>query len=152
MSIETDYKDIGATDPSQRDVTGFALIPCGKNSALNTHARDNRLHGASWSLQPETQHPAWYHLTIESWVYGVQGEIMAMPVLDFLFRPGPEGLKDIDVRQLKIVSRTVTQDEYTNIRAMSVALFFINQINAGHVPDCERILKLHRLYPHGKGV
>jgi hypothetical protein len=152
LSREADYKDLSLQGPPLRDVPGFALIPCGHGSALNTHPRDNRLHGASWSLQPEPQHPAWYHLYVESWVYGVQGEMMSMPVLDFLFRPGPEGLKDIEIRQLKIVSRTVTQDEYTNIRAMSVALFFINQINAGHVPDCERILKLHRLYPHGKGI
>jgi hypothetical protein len=122
-------------------------VPEASGSALYRHTGEGRLFGLSYDVRPEGD-TFWYALRIEAWTYGVQDDALSLPVMSFLFQPdGSGGPLHCRVGGLKIMSRPMADDPHTGARALSVALFFINQINAGQVPNCEKILKLHGLYP-----
>jgi hypothetical protein len=134
--------------PALASLPAFAAVPASNGAALYRHLRDARLFGLSYEVYPDADRDGWHRIAIESWTYGVQEDSLALPVMDFVFNPGGgSGPADIVVRDLKVMCRPMPADSHLGARAMSVALFFINQINAGQVPNCERILKLHGVYP-----
>ncbi len=153
LNRELDIPSSDGTLWPPQGVSAFSAVPTAKGTALLRNARDARLFGLSYNIEPLAEGgDVWYRLRIETWAYGVQSDSIALPVLDFTFQPCPGLLsREVPVKDLKIMSRPLAGDGRTGGRALSVALFLINQINAGHVPDCERILRLHRLYPGCNG-
>ncbi len=134
-----------------KDMPGFGPVPEASGSALYRHPGEGRLFGLSYDVRPDDKDIYWYRLRIEAWTYGVQDDALVLPVMSFVFQPdGGGGPLHCRVGDLKIMSRPMADDTHTGARALSVALFFINQINAGQVPNCEKILKLHGLYPSAK--
>lgn len=139
------------------NLPGFSAVPATSGSATRRNPRDSLLYGLSYAIKPVPRkgggvQDGFYALRIEAWTYGVQNESMSVPVMDFTFSPACEKGAVASVGELKILARAVEDDGFSGARAMSVALFFINQINAGQVPDYERILKLHALYPQKGGL
>jgi hypothetical protein len=133
-----------------QDMPGFGPVPEASGSALYRHPGEGRLFGLSYDVRPEGD-TFWFRVKIEAWTYGVQADSLALPIMSFIFQPdGSGGPLHCRVGDLKIMSRPLADDTHTGARALSVALFFINQINAGQVPNCEKILKLHGLYPSAK--
>lgn len=130
------------------DMPALTALPSATGTALRRNPRDSHLCGLSYAIAPAEGRAQAGTIKIESWIYGVQNESIYVPVMNFIFMPPkPGGGGGIKVEELKILSRRISEDEFTGARAMSVALFFINQINAGQVPDYERILSLHQLHP-----
>lgn len=118
------------------------------NSATRTHAKDSSILGLSYALSHCHEGDCEkVMLRIDSWCYDKLGETTDLPVMEIIFDAMNFSSPSKAIESLKIMARPVRFTEKVASRAVSAALFFINQIKAGQVPDFERILELHRIHP-----
>lgn len=86
-------------------------------------------------------------LRIDSWRHDLLGDTTDLPVMEIIFDATQFQTPARALESLKLMARPVKFTEKVASRTVSAALFLINQINAGQVPDFERVLELHRIHP-----
>lgn len=131
----------------------FKDISHAENSATRTNLKDASIIGLSYSLQlcheakEENGGCEKIMLRIDSWTYDNWGESTDLPIMELIFDAVSFSSPAKSLESLKVMARPVQAAEKVASRAVTAALFFINQINAGQVPDFERVLELHRVHP-----
>lgn len=139
------------SDRRPESLRALCLLPRGSGFASRHDAASASVQGLSYSIASDDERPGCARLYIESSLYDIHGQAMTVPVMEFRFSvhapcPARGGGQDgAAIRDLKIMSRPLECDSDTGIRAISVALFFIHQIDAGRVPDWEYLLEFHKL-------
>lgn len=139
-------------DWAQRGWDVFKDLHRAENSATRTNPKDSSILGLSYSLHhchegAGDEACEKLMLRIDSWTYDKLGETTDLPIMEVVFDAKQFTSPAKSIESLKIMARPAKDTEKVASRAVSAALFFINQINAGQVPDFERVLELHRIHP-----
>lgn len=139
-------------DWAKRGWDVFKDLTHAENSATRTNAKDSSILGLSYSLHHCHEGAGEkacekIMLRIDSWTYDKLGETTDLPIMEIVFDAHLLSSPAKSIESLKIMARPAQAAEKIASRAVSAALFFINQINAGQVPDFERVLELHRIHP-----
>lgn len=123
-------------------------LPAATFSATRADPIHSSLFGLSYALHSCTECGAEkILLRIDSWRTDRYGETTDVPVMEFVFDAAAFSVPVRAVESLKILARPVPVTERVAMRAVNAAWFFLNQISAGQVPDCDRVLELHRIHP-----
>lgn len=136
------------TDWQTRGWVAFGDLDRAEKSATRPNPKDSSIVGLSYSLHHCHEGDAEkIMLRIDSWCYDKFGETTDLPIMEILFDASLFLVPSRAVESLKLMARPVRLNEKIATRTVSAALFLINQINAGQVPDFERVLELHRIHP-----
>jgi len=132
----------------------FEGIEHSEKSATQPNAKDSSIDGLSYRLHHCHENGREkIFLRIDSWCYDKFGETTDLPVLETVFDAAQFKTPAKALESIKVMARPIRLSERVASRAVNAALFLINQINAGQVPDFERVLELHRIHPAaGRGV
>lgn len=135
-----------------RGWTAFAGIDGAEKSATRPNLRNSSFTGLSFSIhhcqeKSDAGLSEKIFLRIDSWSTGTGGETTDLPVMELIFDAVQFANPGQALESLKIMARSISLSERVASKAVNGALFLINQINAGQVPDFERVLELHRLHP-----
>jgi hypothetical protein len=137
--------------PQDWQARGWAVLD-GLNTAENAATRpnpaDSSILGLSYSFQ--NCHESGFEkimLRIDSWRHDKFGDTTDLPIMEIIFDATQFQTPARALESLKLMARPVKFTEKVASRTVSAALFLINQINAGQVPDFERVLELHRIHP-----
>ncbi|MEM6811397.1 MAG: hypothetical protein AAF549_02910 [Pseudomonadota bacterium] len=90
-----------------------------------------------------------YNIQIDGWEYTINNESREFPVLSFLLaeKEGEGIVCDSMISKIKTHSRSVINTKNSGQRALNAALYFIEEINNGSVPDFDQVLKLYKIHP-----
>lgn len=130
----------------------FSGIEKAENTATRANATDASIDGLSYTLHSCQEKSAAgvcekIFIRIDSWRYDRNGETTDLPVMAIVMSAALPQNPAQALESLKVMARPLHLTEKVASRAINAALFLINQINAGQVPDFERVLELHRLHP-----
>ncbi len=126
----------------------FDGLKAAEKAATKTNPADSSIMGLSYSLQ--NCHEAGHEkimLRIDSWRHDKFGDTTDLQVMEIIFNAAQLNVPAKALESLKLMARPVRFTEKVASRTVSAALFLINQIHAGQVPDFERVLELHRIHP-----
>ena len=130
----------------------FSGLDRAEKTATRPNPKDGSIHGLAYALhscQEGSGDSAREKVLvrIDSWRFTHGGDTTDLPVMEFIFDAAQLTTPARALESLKIMARPLPLTEKVASRAVNGALFLINQINAGQVPDFERVLELHRLHP-----
>ncbi len=130
----------------------FAGIDRAEKTATCPNPKDGSIDGLAYALHScqEGDGPVAREkilVRIDSWRFTHGGDTTDLPVMEFVFDAAQMTTPAQALESLKIMARPFPLTEKVAMRAVNGALFLINQINAGQVPDFERVLELHRIHP-----
>lgn len=131
-----------------RGWVAFEDLTAAENAATRPNPVDSSIQGLSYCLQncTEAGHEK-IMLRIDSWRHDKFGDTTDLPIMEIVFDAATFTTPAKALESLKLMARPVKFTEKVASRTVSAALFLINQINAGQVPDFERVLELHRIHP-----
>lgn len=119
-----------------------------EQSATRPNPKDSSIDGLSYSVHHCNENDQEkIFLRIDSWKYDKMGEITDLPVLETVFDAKYFNNPIKSLESIKVMARPLRLTERVASRAINAALFLINQIKTGQVPDFERVLELHRIHP-----
>lgn len=130
----------------------FAGIDRAEKTATRPNPEDGSIDGLAYALHScqegrGTVFREKILVRIDSWRFTHGGDTTDLPVMELIFDAARLTAPECALESLKIMARPLSLTEKVAMRAVNGALFIINQINAGQVPDFERVLELHRLHP-----
>lgn len=136
----------------QRGWSIFAGLEHAEKTATRPNPKDGSVDGLAYALHScqeggGAQCCEKILVRIDSWRFTHGGDTTDLPVMEFIFDAAQLTTPERALESLKIMARPCPLTEKIAMRAVNGALFLINQINAGQVPDFERVLELHRLHP-----
>lgn len=137
--------------PQDWQARGWAVLDgvnAAENAATRPNPTDSSILGLSYCLQNcHESGSEKIMLRIDSWRHDKLGDTTDLPVMEIIFDATQFQTPARALESLKLMARPVKFTEKVASRTVSAALFLINQINAGQVPDFERVLELHRIHP-----
>ena len=140
-------------DWPSRGWLAFEGIEKSEQSATYANPRDSSIDGLSYSVHHcNENNQEKIFLRIDSWKYDKMGETTDLPVLETVFDAKFFNNPIKSLESIKVMARPVRLTERVASRAINAALFLINQIQTGQVPDFERVLELHRIHPEAARI
>lgn len=90
-----------------------------------------------------------HHVSIDGWEYSILNESSEYPVLSFTItdRFDETQPQECFLSDIRTYASSIPHTRRSANRALAAALFFIHQIDQGHVPDVNRVLRVYRLHP-----
>ena len=133
----------------------FEAVTQSNGQAVTKDIQTARIFGLSYAIECEPI----YHLEsrfhqhsvhIEGWEYSIQNESSEYPVLSFQFsdRYDLKKPKEFYIDDIKALAKPIRKEARSARRCIMAGLFFIKQIQAGQVPDVDRVLHMYRLHPN----
>lgn len=130
-------------------------VGCSAGQSVAKDMRRARIFGLQYRIEAaplfknDTRHFR-YDIRIDGWEYSILNESTEYPVLSFglmdCFDPAlPNEYFLTDIRGF---STPVPHTRRSAMRALSAALFLIRHIEAGKVPDVNRVLRIYKLHPN----
>jgi hypothetical protein len=136
--------------PQDWQARGWAVLDgvnAAENAATRPNPADSSILGLSCLQNCHESGSEKIMLRIDSWRHDKLGDTTDLPVMEIIFDAAQFQTPARALESLKLMARPVRFTEKVASRTVSAALFLINQINAGQVPDFERVLELHRIHP-----
>jgi len=135
----------------------FSNISKASDQAISKDISAGKVIGISYAID---SHPLYelekgqqtyyaHHIHIDGWEYQIQTDSIEHQILSFtlLDRHDVKMPKETYISKIKSMGGAVVSNERSARRAVTAAVFLIKQINAGQVPDAERVLKIYKLHP-----
>lgn len=133
----------------------FSQVTSSSGRAVAKDIPKARIYGLNFSIESvplfKMDTKLFRHdILIEGWEYSILNESTEYPVLSFsLFDRFDLMLaKECFVTDIRSYSTLMPHTQRSVNRAVSAALFMIKQIQAGGVPDVNRVLRAYKLHPN----
>jgi len=127
------------------------------DQAISKDIQAGKVIGMSYAIDShplyelENQQKPYYvhHIHIDGWEYQIQTDSVEQQILSFILmdRHDLKTPKETYISKIKSMGGLVACNERSARRAITAAIFLIKQINAGQVPNAERVLKIYKLHP-----
>jgi hypothetical protein len=132
----------------------FAAIDTNFGQALAKDVSMARIFGLQYRIESvplfkgDTKYLR-HHVMIDGWEYSILNESTEYPVLSFsLLDKFDEGLPQENfITDIRSYSSLIPHSKRSANRAVSAALFMIDQITGGNVPDTGRVLRSFKIHP-----
>lgn len=132
----------------------FAAITISHAQAVAKDVSKGRIYGLQYRIESvplfkgETKYLR-HHVTIEGWEYSILNESIEYPVLSFsLLDKFDDALPQENfIADIQSHSSLIPHTKRSANRAVSAALFMIDQISKGQVPDATRVLRSFKVHP-----
>ena len=90
-----------------------------------------------------------HNITIDGWEYSILNESIEYPVLSFSLMDRFDDTMPAEyfITDIKVYATPVPHTKRSAMRAVTTALFLMDQIGLGQVPAVDHVLKSNRLHP-----
>jgi hypothetical protein len=133
----------------------FATVPASSGQAVAKDIAKAKIYGLQYSIESvplfKMDTKLFRHdVCITGWDYSILNESSEYPVLSFslLDRFDLSLEKECFVTDIRSYSALIPHTRRSANRAVSAAIFMINQIVEGNVPDVNRVLRIYKMHPN----
>lgn len=133
----------------------FEAVEKCRAQAVTKDIQTARIFGLSYIIECEPvyrleSHFYQHKISIEGWEYSIQNESSEYPVLSFELsdRYDLKKPKEFYIDNIKALAKPVCKEARSARRCVMASLFLIKQIQAGQVPDIDKVLSMYRLHPN----